>query len=244
MLNFVLINSKKEIVNMYKEIITTISMKNDFNYKCYRFNDDNLLENYIKLKHKHNIFFITQNRETEGIEIARRIRNEYCDISSFIVIINFDSRKIDKEIEDEFIYNTVIVNNIQGSQTRLTKIIEQILNCYTKEEECFTIRNKKSIYKIPYEDILYIEKEPNSKHSMVHCLGEIISVKTSLNSLKSELNNSFVQTHRSVIVNSKNVSKINLNEGKVLFKNNSEKYLVSRSYKKLLKSRIPNKVKN
>ena len=69
------------------------------------------------------------------------------------------------------------------------------------------ISTQKAIYKIPYQDILFIESE--QKKSVIHLLKKTICVSVPLYRILEVLpKETFVQTHRSFIVNLKNASSI------------------------------------
>lgn len=245
MLRFILVNNKEEVRNKYRELLALILIKEDFYYRCYKFNDkDKDLEEFIKLKYEHNIYFIIDDGTINTTDIVRKIRNKYHDMSSFIIIVNFNNDKKIKELKEEFIYNIAVLTDEKKYKEQITKIVKQILDFVRAESNCFIFKKNKLIYMLPYNDILYIEKEPNSKSSNIYCMKDKIKINMSLSEIKSILNEDFIQTHRSALVNKRNILKINLDEGKIIFHDEEECYLVSRNYKKIIKDTIPNMSKN
>ena len=89
-------------------------------------------------------------------------------------------------------------------------------------------KKKKAIYKIPYQDILFIESE--QQKSVIHLLKKTIPLYRILEVLPKE---TFVQTHRSFIVNLKNASSIDKSQNPwtISFFGSEQLAFVGRSFK-------------
>lgn len=95
------------------------------------------------------------------------------------------------------------------------------------------ISTKKAIYKIPYEEILFIESE--HKKSIIHLSENIICVPIPLYRILEALpEETFVQTHRSFIVNLENAASIDKsrNPWTISFFGTEQLAFVGRSFKK------------
>lgn len=95
------------------------------------------------------------------------------------------------------------------------------------------ISTKKAIYKIPHREILFIESE--HKKSIIHLSEDTICVPIPLYRIREALpEETFVQTHRSFIVNLKNAAYIDKsrNPWAISFFGTEQLAFVGRSFKK------------
>ena len=95
------------------------------------------------------------------------------------------------------------------------------------------ISTQKIIYKIPYQDILFIESE--HKKSVIHLSDDTICVPIPLYRILEALpKESFVQTHRSFIVNLKKASSIDKSQNPwaISFFGTEQLAYIGRSFKK------------
>lgn len=102
-----------------------------------------------------------------------------------------------------------------------------------KEPLYCRISTQKAIYKIPYQEILFIESE--HKKSVIHLSDDTICVPIPLYRILEALpEESFVQTHRSFIVNLKNAASIDKsrNPWAITFFGSEQLAFVGRSFKK------------
>ena len=84
----------------------------------------------------------------------------------------------------------------------------EALQSETKESPILEIKSNKRIYKVPVEDIVYIEGMGNYvNYQTVN--GEKITRYASLKDCLSELPDSFLRTHRSFIINKRHVRSYN-----------------------------------
>ena len=108
-------------------------------------------------------------------------------------------------------------------------------NCQTdihNEPLYCRISTQKAIYKIPYQDILFIESE--QKKSVIHLLKKTICVSVPLYRILEVLpKETFVQTHRSFIVSLKNTSSIDKSQNPwtISFFGSEQLAFVGRSFK-------------
>ena len=99
--------------------------------------------------------------------------------------------------------------------------------------------NKGELFYIPYQDILYIEKSLNDNTSNIVTKIHIYNIRKTIKELEDELSNTidFIKTHRSCIVNLKNIKHIDFENNIIKFAN-KETNLISRTHKKALKERL------
>ena len=85
---------------------------------------------------------------------------------------------------------------------------------------------------------VYIEKRINDNFSNIVTENKTYKIRSTIQNLEHDLNegNGFIKTHRSYIVNSKNIRNINFEDGEIKFSNN-QVALLSRNNKKKLREK-------
>ncbi len=236
MLKIITINDDEQTNKKIHNIIDKILMKYDFNYKYYNFNHDNKLEDFLKTKNKTTIYII--NNSNDILDIISKIRNDYKQYNAFIFIININNRELKKQIIKNYPFNIKIINNIDNQEEVIKDCLNYILKALSNNDDVLIIKSEGTIRFIPYEEILYIEKQPNVKTLDIVTTTNIIPVNKTLKDLNSQLTKKFIQTHRSAIINKENVKEFNLKDNKIIFYNGQECNLISRNYKKIISKEV------
>ena len=118
---------------------------------------------------------------------------------------------------------------------RLKYDVRYIYNSTLTRKKILTVIFDSQIYNLPYEDILYIEKERNSKRSIIHTKTDIVYTTKTLTDLEDLLDERFFRTHQSAIVNLDNVKMIDPSKNYLLFISDEKCFYLSRDKKKKLK---------
>lgn len=209
---------------------------------------NNILKVIVSKKEKYHIhIFDTYNKELEdlinstsrkiyllndfNLKLTKLIREN--DWYSQIILLNHDleHKNIKKflildylnlEVDDE-----VIISNL--------KLALHILN----KQKSFKFSYNHEFYQIPFEDILYFEKDLNNNYVTIITKDNKYRIKDSITKLETKLKefNLFFKTHQSCIVNLKNILKIDFNKNIIYFKTNQTN-LLSRNKKKDLKAKL------
>jgi len=235
-MNYAIISSNEKNIKGYKNMITKALMKYDFYYKIEKFNDNNKnLEDYVKNQCDSKIYIIEQSSTIDALNVVEKIRNKYEDLLSFIIIIDFDKKLSESDINENFIFNIKVINNIEKCARHLGKIFDQFTKIQASKKDNLIFSYLGYLYQIPYSDILYFEKEVGSKLTKVICKSGEYTMTSTIQNLENTLGSGFIKSHRSAIINARNVKIIKLSENKVVFKNGLEETLISRNCKKNLK---------
>lgn len=164
---------------------------------------EELVENYPE---KVDIFFLDiEMDKITGMDVARRIR----EIESY----------------PEIIFTTGVLSYLQdGYEVRAYRYLikpfkdedlrKHLLSCISeiisKRENYLIVNDKGKIYKIPVDNITYIEVF--QRDITIHTIDDTYTLKMSINSAEKELNKyNFFRCHRSYLVNMKYVQYINSN---------------------------------
>lgn len=236
MINFIVCDDNKEFLKKEKQIIDSFMMKCDVDYKIYLFNEyDKKFDDVVIKDMGFKIYLLDiQTKNGSGLDVARKIREEYDDWVSVIIIIT---------AFNEFKYEAL------GNRLYLLDFINKLNNCYEKIKEDLEIalkhynqRNKSLKYEynhilkqVEFRHIIYIEKEPDSKRCIIKTTYGEQAINKTLNETMKLLDNRFIKTSRSLIVNTDFISEYNLKDNKLVFTNGDFTYQISRTMKKGLK---------
>ena len=191
----------------------------------YKIND-----NYTYL-----IFLDIIYENISGIEIAKKLRSQYKDV--FIIFVT-------KHVELVYM---VINQNIMPSgflskpinQTEVKMLLLNIFD-YSKAENkteisTLTIRTGSAIYKIRYDEIVFIEAL--NRKIYIYTESQRIIFNGSLYALEEELGEDFLRCHKSYIVNKNKIKNIHVGDMYIEM-TNGNKVSMSKAHKKAVKTAI------
>ena len=232
MLDIVVYENKKDFIS---KNIDNIDMSNyDINYynfdcMCYEF------ESLIKSRDRKKIYILDDEVDgVSGLEVAIKIR-EY-DWDSIIILL-IDLSKHVSDVFNERIMALDIIFKDNSSDDRLIDDIKLAISIFAKQT-FFTFKYNHTIYRIPYRDICYIEKESTVKRCIIHTLDGNYYITESVSSILSHLSSSFCRIHQSCIVNFDNVRKYNLSTNMIVFNNGDMTDMISSKMKNVVKNYV------
>ena len=237
-MNFVIYEDEKEYATRYKNIIHRILGSTNLNYKIVEINEYNEKNKKILEALDGNKVYILDIEVSgiNGLELARKIRKTG-DWSSPIIIVTSH-----EEFRNVGYTGKILMLNFISKNQQLEKDLYETLEValeinMANKSLCYT--NKGEYYHIPYQDILYIEKNLNDNASNIVTKSHNYNVRKTIKKLEKELDGAinFVKTHRSCIVNLNNVKHVDFENNIITFAN-KEIDLLSRSNKKILKERM------
>lgn len=171
-----------------------------------------------------------------GLDLAREIRNSGDWLSPMIIVTTHEHLK----------------NTAFTSRMLMLDFISKFYNCEESLKETLKlsldiIENHQSLnfqcngelVQIPYDDILFIEKNVEDLYSTVVTKEERIVIKKTISSIEKELNQDprFFRTHRSCIANLDKITSVELKACIIHF-GKSETALLSRDKKSELKIKL------
>lgn len=238
MLKFVILNSSKQESRGYELEVDKLLFEDDTEYKLYNFNFlQDELYNLIKEKYNDKIFIIEESDKISSLEIIETLRNSYNDFASFVIIIDKQNKLCKNYIEDNYFVNVKIIND----EKKLTNTLKNVIKALKSKKTKLSYLYNGIFYNIDYSKILYVEKQLDSKICNIICLDDTYTISSSVKNMKEILNNDFVQTHQSAIINLNNVISIDFNNKLIQFINGNQTDLFSRNYKKSVKEVITKK---
>ena len=207
-------------------------MNNKIDFDIKEFSDyEKSLVKYIKNDKNRSIYILDLELPNgDGIEIARMIRDECNNWISPIIIITAHSS----------LYYEVYKQRLQ--------VLDFIPKCSNIEKNlnenidiCLRMLNIDSVYRFIYKnieysinlmDINYIKRD--GRGIRIITTDNEYFQNISVNNVKQILPSYFVLSTKGILINKKNVTKIDWNDLIVYFKDKSSGYLVSKTHKKEL----------
>lgn len=158
--------------------------------------EKSIFDNEIK------IYIIDMNLNyLNGYEIANIIRYDKKDWQSIIIMVSVDNYK--EEIITSCLSILTYISKDTNFNEELSNSILVALNIISNKKQ-IKIKEGSSLYKIFLPDILYIEKEKNSKYSIIVTKRRNYRTRTSLKELKALTGFSQVKKH--LLINNDNKS--------------------------------------
>ena len=239
MINFIICDDNASFLKKEKRIVDNFMMRYDLEYKTYLYSEynssfDNILTKDIGFK----IFLLDiQTKNASGLDIARKIREEYDDWVSVIIIVTaFNEFKY--EALSNRLYLLDFINKMNKCDEKLVEDLEISLKHYSNRGKSLKYEYNHIIRQVEFRHIIYIEKIADSKKCIIKTTyGEQIINKT-LSEVTKMLDKRFIKTSRSMIVNVDFIREYNVRENKIIFTNGEYTYQISRSMKKGVKKYV------
>lgn len=238
MINFVLYEDGKEMRERYKKIILKLIGPNDNNFKIieidkYNQEAEKKLSNIVGNK----IYLLdVEVPGKSGLDLARKIRNDR-DWDSQIIVITSHEQYSNIGYTSKLLMLDFI-SKYSNIEKELKETLGVAVGIFTKQKSItFTLNGE--LYKIPYNQILYIEKSLNNNNCKIVTNDGEYFTRDTIQHLEEILSNDqrFMKTHRSCIVNLSNVSSIDL-ANNIIFFPNKQIDLIARNKKRELKERL------
>ena len=241
MLNFIVCEDDKTLRKTEVEEITKFMMNYDIDYKIYEFNEyDNSFYSCVNKEENFKIYLLDiVTAKSSGVDAARKIREEYDDWSSVIMIIT-SHPEYKYEALTSRLFLLDFINKLNNMENKLQENLNIAMKHYNKRQKQLRFLYNRNYYNIELRDIVCIEKEPDSKRCIISTKYGKEIIPGTLDSIYKKLDNRFIKTHKSLIVNLDEVRKFDISNNKITFKNGETTYLVSRNKKKELINYVSN----
>ena len=192
----------------------------------------------IDWNQNRNIYILSTENIKEALDIAKNIRKHDDWVSQIIIITNLKNANKNCLINKLLVLDYIDINS--NVKDKLKEALYLAYNIFNKKKTLNFIINGE-ISKIPYGDILYIEKSNNQNYCTIHTVEEEYIIKETINNLEEQLDSAyFLKTHRSCIVNLYNIKYYNCSSNIIFFNKGSNKKtdLVAREKRKIFKEKL------
>ena len=230
MIEFIIFDNTKDNFKIIEKEIDKEMMNYDLDYKTRNYS---ILEEVKTNTNNDNfkIYILNQtNIRGTGLEISKYIRESLDDWKSIIIFISkTDDYKINVLTKSLYILDYILIEDIKNKLQNLIKISMKIYDSRPKE---LKFKYKNNSYNISFKDIVYIEKEKDSKRCIIYTKKNKYSIQSNLNAILSKLDDRFIKCSRTYIINKEEMSSYNTKDNIITFKNKKEIYEISRDKKK------------
>lgn len=238
MINFIIYEDEKKYREKYISIILKIIGSMKVAYRIIEIDkyEKNTLAKIKDLVGKKIFILDIEVPGKSGLDLAREIRSTSDWKSPMIIVTTHEQLK----------------NAAFTSRMLMLDFISKFYNCEESLKETLLLtfdiiesnpslnfQYNGELYQIPYEDILFIEKNVDDMYSTVITRSEKVKVKKMIGHIEEELSKDprFFRTHRSCIVNIDNITKVEL-RACIMHFGKIQTPLLSRDKKKELKIRL------
>ena len=239
MIKFIICEDNLDTLERTSQTVTKSMIKYDIEYKVYKFPKyTNELSKLINETGDVKIYILdVELPGISGLEIASEIRED--DDDSIIIFATAHP-----DYRDDIFYSRLsaidYIPKQQLYQERLQNTIEYVIDKKYKNKS-ISIISKHNHCKILYKEINYIEKCQMQNKCIIHLVdGETKEVITSITKMKEQLGNTFFQTHKSCLVNLKNIKNIDYSNCIITFQNGDKTTLFAVATKKELREHARN----
>lgn len=236
MLNIIIYEDNKIYMQKNINCINKALSSIEIDYRIKKFETYNEeLNNLIKNHEIRKIYILdVEVNSKSGLEVASKIREE--DWNSIIIF----ATAYEKYKNDVFYIRLMVLDFVckyNGYEERLIDDIKAAISIIDKNR-VFKFSYNHVIYRIPFDQICYIEKEPIIKRCIIHTLTNDFYIAGTLNGIMANLEGNFVRTHQSCIVNIDNAEKIDFSNNVIMFKNNIKTDMLTNKIKNEIKLQI------
>ncbi len=230
-MRIVVIEDDEKIQKQIDKIIKEFSFENECDIDTLFFNryDKNLKKEILSVQYpKVYITDIELKNSISGIEIAKRIRAVDWD-SEIIFITSHDSmfEQVHRNLLEVFEF----IEKFQDFENRLKRDLKMI---YRKknDKKVLKISGKKVSVELYMKNITYVIREKEDRKVVIHTNNDVeFRVNATLQEIKDQLDNRFVQTHKSCLVNKDFIVSKNYSQGYMDLSTGLRLYYLSRNYK-------------
>lgn len=220
---------KRDLEKVYK-IVNSFMKTNKIDYKIHLFNDyDEKFMSIVKSKLAFKIYILDiETPSRSGIDVAREIRKK--DIDSVIIFLTGHEELGGLILKNDLMFLSFI-NKFDNLKNRLNISLRKAL-IMLKQKQTIKITDNNNTYIMDINDILYLSKESFERKTIIVLDYTEYKINLALSKISKLLDNRFVQTHRSCIVNMSRVSRIDRTNKIIYFDNGEQTDLLSDKYKK------------
>lgn len=236
-MNFIIYEDEINFIECYKTAIFSVIGDSKLNYEITKIlKYDNKTKNQINSIDGKKIYILdVEVPGKNGIEFAREIRKNGDWVSPIIVVTSHD------EFKNVGYTSKILMLDFISKDGDIQKHLRDSLELALEINSCrpsISFLSKGEIFQILYQDIYYIEKNLNDNSSIIVTKEKEYQIRKSITNLEIELDDdSFFKTHRSCIVNLKNVKHIDFEHNIISF-GDKKIDLLSRPNKSKLKKRM------
>lgn len=234
MISFAVCDDEKEFRRKVVKSIDKLFMKNSIDYTIKEFSGyDSNLEDFIyqPITSKIYVLDIEMNNGISGIDIARKIRKN--DWNSIIIMVTshadlgYDALKAQ-------IMLLAFISKYDECEKNLNSVLKKAITMIGNKKVLMFETNGIS-HRIYLDDILYVTKDTVDRKCIIKTTYSEFAANRTMNQMIEELDGRFFLSHRSCLVNTDKIKKIDWKQNIIYFDQNECIDLLARDKRKGLK---------
>lgn len=227
-------DDEKQQLELYKTMFTNIEMRQDIKLNVEYFLSGNfMLERFQSEKNPFDLVYLDMDMdEKSGLDLAKEIRQNYHSDCLILFLTNYPKYMQNSFDVRAFQY---MIKPVQFDEfERKFNAARKYLEKDDKNRVVFKIDEDNVVFFT--NEIYYIEKEKSSKQFLVYLEDKCVVAKGVLSAIENQLlEQHFMRTHRSYLVNMKHIRRIQKND---LVLSNGNLVPISRRKEKELKQQF------
>lgn len=228
MIDFIIVEDNLYYLDKSKKIIDKVMMNYDVDYEFIAY------DKYRKeLLNKDNFKVYIISYDNNSIEMIKYIREELDDWKSLIIIIYKEKEEKEKLIKEN-LFIVDYINKRKYFEEKLLRNIQICLKNYDQRPNSLRYVYKNILYNIEFHKILYIEKEQDNKRCLIYTKNKKYYIPGTINNVIKKLDNRFIKTSRSYIINTEQISSYDVKNNIITFKGKIKLDCISRDNKKII----------
>ena len=228
MIDFIVVEDNLYYINESKKIIDKVMMSYDMDYYFM------VYDKYRKeLLNKDNFKIYIISYQKDSIKLIKYIREELDDWKSLVIILYRD-KKAKEELLKENLFIVDYINKRKHFEEKLLRNIQICLKNYDQRPNSLKYTYKNILYNIEFNKILYIEKEQDNKRCIIYTKNKKYYIPGTLNNLIKKLDNRFIKSSRSYIINTEQISSYDIKSNILTFKGKIRLNCISRDNKRMI----------
>ena len=202
MINFVVCDDNKMFSKLMKKYIDNFMLNYEIEYKIFHFDGyGKNFENFVNKDIGFKVYFLDiKTNDGSGLDAARVVREKYNDWVSIIIVVT-SHEEYRYEALGNRLYLLDFIDKLNNCEERIKEDITKALNNYNQRHKSLSYEYNHIFYKIEFRNIICIEKEPESKRCIIKTTYGNNYISGTLNDIEEKLDERFIRTHRSLIVN-------------------------------------------
>lgn len=235
-MEFVICDDEKVFRSNIRRVIDKVLMDQEYDYDVIEFSkfDPSFKKKIQESTHKIYILDIEIKDSISGIDIARKIREN--DWESIIIFVT-SHNELGYQALKARIMLLDFISKYDDFENNLESILRKSLSLINSKK---TIKfdSEGTSYIIHLSDILYIEKDTVDRKCIIKTTYNEILVNKTLNYMIQNLDDRFYLSHRSCLINTDKIRKIDWKNSVIYFESGISTSLLSRDRKKGLKKYV------
>lgn len=227
-------DDEKQQLELYKTMFTNIEMRQDIKLNVeYFFSGNFMLERFQSEKNPFDLVYLDMDMdEKSGLDLAKEIRQNYHSDCLILFLTNYPKYMQNSFDVRAFQY---MIKPVQFDEfERKFNAARKYLEKDDKNRVVLKIDEDNVVFFT--NEIYYIEKEKSSKQFLVYLEDKCVVAKGVLSAIENQLlEQHFMRTHRSYLVNMKHIRRIQKND---LVLSNGNLVPISRRKEKELKQQF------